>query len=212
MKVIVIAESKENQIKGVGWEVGFAYPDDAQLVTRIVEFKPNVAIVDISDSSIRKQICKKVKSYVDAPTLILLPKEESFSLDSLYVDDFLLKPFDPIELVIRVDFVFKKKCGYENHEKIQAGDLIIDTSTYEVTVEGRPIELTFKEYELLKLFITNKRKVFSRTSLLNQVWGYDYYGGTRTVDVHIRRLRMKLGQKYGSNIQTVHNVGYKLSG
>lgn len=212
MKIIVIADSKENQVKGVGWEVEFLYSDDSQLISKVLEFKPNIIVIDIHNSSLRKQVCKQSKSYVDAQVLILLPKEESLSLDSLYIDDFMLKPFDPVELILRVDFAFRKKHGYDNHEKIQVENLIIDVSTYEVTVEGKPIELTFKEYELLKLFVSNKRKVFSRTSLLNQIWGYDYYGGTRTVDVHIRRLRMKLGSRYGSLIRTVHNVGYKFAG
>ena len=92
---------------------------------------------------------------------------------------------------------------------IRVGDLAIDLSRYEVTQGGRRMELTFKEYELLKFFATNPGKVFSREHLLNAVWGYDYYGGTRTVDVHIRRLRSKIENGPVLFIDTVRNVGYR---
>lgn len=92
---------------------------------------------------------------------------------------------------------------------LRVDELTINPNNYEVSLHGEPLELTYKEYELLKLLAMHQGRVFSRETLLNQIWGYDYFGGTRTVDVHIRRLRAKLGIKYGSLIQTVRNVGYR---
>jgi two-component system alkaline phosphatase synthesis response regulator PhoP len=92
---------------------------------------------------------------------------------------------------------------------IRVGDLQIDTSSYEVTIQGRRIGLRFKEYELLKLLAENPGRVFSRDALLNQIWGYEYFGGTRTVDVHIRRLRSKLEDVEHNFIETIWNVGYR---
>ncbi|MFA5148449.1 MAG: winged helix-turn-helix domain-containing protein, partial [Candidatus Omnitrophota bacterium] len=94
-------------------------------------------------------------------------------------------------------------------DTIKAGDLLIDVSRYEVTVNGGKIELTFKEYELLKFLASNKGRVYSRDQLLDKIWGYDYYGGTRTVDVHIRRLRSKIEDRRHTFIETIRNIGYK---
>ncbi|MBN2463695.1 MAG: response regulator transcription factor, partial [Dehalococcoidia bacterium] len=97
----------------------------------------------------------------------------------------------------------------KSRDLIKCGNLLIDTAKYEVSISGRLLALTFKEYELLKFLARNKGRVFTREALLNEVWGYDYYGGDRTVDVHIRRLRGKLNDLNNTYIQTVRNIGYK---
>ncbi|MBI4499472.1 MAG: response regulator transcription factor [Chloroflexi bacterium] len=146
------------------------------------------------------------------PVLALLAEQDLTSDDATVgFDDFLVQPYRPLELAARVRqclWRFGKQTA-ESPDVITYGDLIIDLAKYEVYVAGRPVELTFKEYELLKFLATNPERVFTRETLLNRVWGYDYYGGARTVDVHIRRLRSKIEDKDHVYIETVRNVGYR---
>ncbi len=126
------------------------------------------------------------------------------------MDDFITKPYDLREVEIRVKRLLYKTNTADSDETIRCGDLVIDVAKYEVAISGRPVMLTFKEYELLKFLAGNKGRVFTREALLNKVWGYDYYGGDRTVDVHITRLRSKLEGSNRTFIETVRNVGYRL--
>lgn len=125
--------------------------------------------------------------------------------------DFITLPTTPVELDARIRFALWKTQGSRAHgnDQLQYEDLRLNTTTYDVWVGSRHVELTFKEFELLKFFVAHRRQVFSRSELLDKVWASDYYGGTRTVDVHIRRLRAKLGVRAGDYIQTVRNVGYR---
>ena len=122
--------------------------------------------------------------------------------------DFCLPPHDVSEIFLRLINAIGKS-GQENRELIKIGPLIINQESYEVTLEGKKIDLTFKEYELLKYLAAKPGRVFSRESLLHSVWEYDYYGGTRTVDVHVRRLRSKINDIRYNFIETVWNVGYR---
>ena len=106
---------------------------------------------------------------------------------------------------------FQSLLGDSSSEKIEFNDLIINLKTYEAKIENQLLDLTFMEYELLKFFVENQDNVWSREELLEKVWGYDYFGGARTVDVHVRRLRSKLGEKRSDWIKTVHSVGYKFN-
>ena len=125
------------------------------------------------------------------------------------VSDVVFAPFAPVEMATRMDLAMWRDGQPSAEDILAAGDLAINLATYEVTVEGEPIQLTFKEYELLRFLVSHPSAVHSRNALLNHVWGYDYYGGTRTVDVHIRRLREKLGLAAAERIETVRNVGYR---
>lgn len=127
------------------------------------------------------------------------------------IDDVLLSPYDASELELRINLALLKRGMFESQasENVLSLDgLVINFDSYEVAIDTEPLDLTFKEYELLKCLITNKGRVYTRDQLLSTVWGYDYYGGARTVDVHIRRLRAKLG-RHESLIETVRNVGYR---
>jgi two-component system, OmpR family, alkaline phosphatase synthesis response regulator PhoP len=122
-------------------------------------------------------------------------------------DDFLLTPINSVELALRIGRLVKTE--RENSELIICDDLTIDTATCEVTIDGVKVDLTFKEYELLKLLAASRGRVFTREALLDKIWGYDYFGGDRTVDVHVRRLRSKIEDANHSYIETVRNIGYK---
>ena len=122
------------------------------------------------------------------------------------VDDFIVEPFEPAELSARLRRLMDKNGG---EAAIVFDGLSIKPDSYEAMIDGRALKLTFKEYELLKHLASNPGRVLSRQALLNQIWEYDYYGGTRTVDVHVRRLRAKLGSRYSDLIKTVRQVGYK---
>ncbi|MBI4297945.1 MAG: response regulator transcription factor [Chloroflexi bacterium] len=124
-------------------------------------------------------------------------------------EDFLVKPWRPAELKARVKRFLARSGAEEGSEVLKTGDLAIDLSRYHVSVAGHKVDLTYMEYNLLKFLASHPGRVFSRETLLSRVWGYDYLGGSRTVDVHIRRLRSKLEDQHHSFIETVRNVGYR---
>jgi DNA-binding response OmpR family regulator len=122
--------------------------------------------------------------------------------------ELIVRPYSGVELGIRIARARQQTSG-PDPDLLQLGALQLNLANYQVSIDGRPINFTYMEYELLKFLATHPGRVFTREALLSRVWGYDYYGGERTVDVHIRRLRAKLGQDYGGRIQTVRSVGYR---
>jgi DNA-binding response OmpR family regulator len=128
----------------------------------------------------------------------------------LDVDDFVVVPGEPHELCRRIERVLWRRHGVDAENVVVCGPLSIDLSNYRVTVDGEALILTFKEYELLRFLAMNPGQVFTREQLLNRVWGYDYFGGARTVDVHIRRIRAKIEVRGRVFIETVRNVGYRM--
>ena len=145
------------------------------------------------------------------PVLLLLHPAQLIHLDlrdDLF-DDFCLVPVRPGELETRLKHLFWRTGQGTRPELIEYGDLMLNLETYQAAIAGRPLDLTYMEYELLKFLSSHPGKVFTRETLLSRVWGYDYYGGARTVDVHVRRLRAKLGEERASLITTVRSVGYR---
>jgi DNA-binding response OmpR family regulator len=128
--------------------------------------------------------------------------------DELF-DDFCLTPFHPAELEARLRHLLALDVDLHRAELVEYGELTLNLETYQAVIAGRPLDMTYMEYELLKFLAQNPGKVFTREMLLSRVWGYEYYGGARTVDVHVRRLRAKLGEEYANLIQTVRSVGYR---
>jgi DNA-binding response OmpR family regulator len=143
--------------------------------------------------------------------LVLVPEDqlERVTVD-LPVDDFLVLPVKAGELIRRIERSLWRRHGIDSENFVHCGVLTLDLSNYRVTVAGEPVVMTFKEYELLRFLAMNTGRVFTREQLLNRVWGYDYFGGARTVDVHIRRIRAKIEIHGRSFIETVRNVGYRL--
>ena len=174
---------------------------------------PQLVLIDTGYmTSMEITRCLQVCEESEAHTIALVPRSRVPSLDvSLRMTDFIISPPDPDELVIRAQRALRagEEAADEDSHVIRAGDLQIDTSSYEVSIRGNRVGLRFKEYELLKLLAENPGRVFSRDALLNQIWGYEYFGGTRTVDVHIRRLRSKIEDADHNFIETIWNVGYR---
>lgn len=141
--------------------------------------------------------------------LLPLTLLDHVGLDS-EVDDFAVLPADPAEVVRRIERALWRRHGVDGENVVTCGALVLDLANYRVTVDAEPVVLTFKEYELLRFLAMNAGQVFTREQLLNRVWGYDYFGGARTVDVHIRRIRAKIETRGRSFIETVRNVGYRM--
>ncbi|MBM3132341.1 MAG: response regulator transcription factor [Chloroflexi bacterium] len=155
----------------------------------------------------------RIKDAAGLPVLALVSKDALNYIDERFgADDFVVEPWDPREVAARARrLVLKSKPG-SGAEQIRSDDLIIDLARCEVFVGGRRVELTFREYELLKFLASNRGRAFTREALLDKVWGFDYFGGDRTVDVHVRRLRSKIGDTDGTFIETVRNIGYRFRG
>lgn len=145
------------------------------------------------------------------PLLLLvgLPQLGDLELREDLFDDFCVAPFQLPELEARLKHLFWRTGRGTRPELVECGPLVLNLETYQAAIAGRPLDLTYMEYELLKFLATHPGKVFTRETLLSRVWGYEYYGGARTVDVHIRRLRAKLGEEHANSIQTVRSVGYR---
>ncbi|WP_441327439.1 response regulator transcription factor [Kocuria sp.] len=151
---------------------------------------------------------------LEAPVIMVLTEGGMAAVASTWmVDDVVLETAGPAEVEARLRLASAKVLlgDAEDDPRIHAGSVVIDEAAYSAHVHGEALNLTYKEFELLKFLAQNQGRVFTRSQLLSEVWGYDYYGGTRTVDVHVRRLRSKLGSDHEHMITTVRNVGYSLS-
>jgi len=158
-------------------------------------------------------ICRALKRRLSpSPPILLLVERhqiEELALREGLLDDFAVSPFDSAELVMRIRHLLVRFGRGDVRTIISYGPLTLEPDTYQATINGEPLDLTYMEYELLKFLASHPGKVFSRETLLSRVWGYEYYGGARTVDVHIRRLRAKLGEAHELLIHTVRSVGYR---
>lgn len=158
------------------------------------------------------QVCREIRETSKVPIIMLTARgEESDELMGfdLGVDEYISKPFSPKILVARVGAILRRagKTG-ETAEVKKAGKLVLDKTAHEVTIDGNPVELSFKEFELLDYFLDNQGIALSRERILNSVWNYDYFGDARTIDTHVKKLRNKLGE-CGDYIKTVWGLGYK---
>lgn len=161
-----------------------------------------------------RSLCRLLETTGNTSPVILITTEGGLAAvnHEWGLTDVLLVDASPAEIEVRIRLATTKveaPNGFESSSEIKAGELSIDESTYSAKLRGRTLDLTFKEFELLKFLAQHPGRVFSRDQLLREVWGYDYFGGTRTVDVHVRRLRAKLGPENENLIGTVRNVGYR---
>lgn len=224
MAVIYIVEDDENireiemfALKNSGFEVqGFG--DAASFFRRLGEKVPALVLVDVMlPDEDGLSIVQKLRSRPDTRRIpIILATAKTSEIDKvkgldLGADDYVTKPFGVMELISRVKALMRRAHGMEEEKILRFGSLQMDNEKREVTVDGRPCELTYKEYELLKLLMLNAGIVSSRDVILDRVWGTDFEGESRTLDMHIKTLRQKLGSA-GTMIRTVRNVGYMLAG
>ena len=161
-----------------------------------------------------KSVCRLLQTTgLDCPLFVIVTEGGLAALTAEWgADDVLLNTAGPAEVEARLRLAMGRRAGRlvdAEPDEIRAGDLTIDEATYSARLRGRVLDLTFKEFELLKFLAQHPGRVFTRAQLLQEVWGYDYFGGTRTVDVHVRRLRAKLGAEHEALIGTVRNVGYR---
>lgn len=169
------------------------------------------AVDELGRAAQSRRRLDQVPSLAETPTLLIVTLPRLPALDfSAGFDDFLLRPIIPAELYARLRQLDWRTAGFGSDEVIKIGDLVIDVAGYEVTIGGRRLDFTHQEFELLRFLAQNRGRVFTRDQLLQKVWGYQYGGGSRTVDIHVRRVRAKLGSLHSSLIATVRHVGYKM--
>lgn len=157
------------------------------------------------------QVCKEIRNYSKVPIIMLTAKgDERDELQGfeLGVDEYISKPFSPKILVARVEAILRRSNPMMSEDILSAGGIDLNRSAHQVTIDGKNIELSYKEFELLAYFMENQGIALSREKILNNVWNYDYFGDARTIDTHVKKLRNKLGEK-GDMIKTIWGMGYK---
>ena len=187
--------------------------DGAQAVDLFFEQK-DIALV-ILDVMMPKmdgwQVCKEIRGYSKVPIIMLTAKsDERDELQGfeLGVDEYISKPFSPKILVARVEAILRRTNQSSADEMMEAGGIVINKAAHSVLVDGQPVDLSYKEFELLSYFMENKGIALSREKILNSVWNYDYFGDARTINTHVKKLRNKMGAK-GELIKTIWGMGYK---
>ncbi|MDK2816490.1 MAG: two-component system, OmpR family, alkaline phosphatase synthesis response regulator PhoP [Moorella sp. (in: firmicutes)] len=191
--------------------------DGAEALQKAAKEKPDLIILDVMLPKVDGfEVCRSLRARGNTPILMLTARREEIDRVlglELGADDYLTKPFSPRELVARVRAILRRAAENQRQpdEIITIGDVVINPASHVVTVKGKPVDLTLKEYQLLHLLAENRGRVFSREALLERLWEGEYYGDTRTIDVHIRHLRKKIEENPNNPqyILTVRGVGYK---
>ncbi|MCI9676570.1 MAG: response regulator transcription factor [Lachnospiraceae bacterium] len=158
------------------------------------------------------QVCKEIRSYSKVPIIMLTARTDE--QDELHgfqmgVDEYISKPFSPKILVARIEAILRRTNQLNEEETLYCGGIKIDKAAHQVMIDNQPVDLSYKEFELLTYFVENKGIALSREKILNNVWNYDYFGDARTIDTHVKKLRSKMGEK-GDLIKTIWGMGYKL--
>ncbi|MDO4513321.1 MAG: response regulator transcription factor [Lachnospiraceae bacterium] len=188
--------------------------DGGEALDIFFEMQSEIALV-ILDVMMPKldgwQVCREIRQYSKVPIIMLTARtDERDELQGfdLGVDEYIGKPFSPKILVARVEAILRRTNQFQKEENIRAGGIELDMAAHQVTIDGKPIELSYKEFELLHFFMKNEGLALSREKILNEVWNYDYFGDARTIDTHVKKLRSKMGDK-GDLIKTIWGLGYK---
>lgn len=158
------------------------------------------------------QVCREVRAYSAVPVIMLTARgDEQDELQGfqLGVDEYIAKPFSPKILVARIEAILRRSSRQNEESTLKCGGIEIDKAAHQVFIDGQPVDLSYKEFELLSYFVENRGIALSREKILNHVWNYDYFGDARTIDTHVKKLRSKMGEK-GELIKTIWGMGYKL--
>lgn len=157
------------------------------------------------------QVCREIRKYSKVPIIMLTAKsderDELLGFE-LGVDEYISKPFSPKILVARVEAILRRTNAINSEEVLKAGAIEINKAAHQVTIDGKNVDLSYKEFELLTYFVENQGLALSREKILNSVWNYDYFGDARTIDTHVKKLRSKMGER-GDYIKTIWGMGYK---
>lgn len=179
--------------------------------------EPEIAVLAAGAATVARaaEIALAIRAHADLEGLPLIAVLDDAGLreaPSLHeADELLITPATADELRLRIARAWQRAGASADGDTIAAAGLVLNVATHETTVDGHPVDLTHMEHRLLRFLLTHPRRVFTREALLERVWGYEHYGQTRTVDVHVRRLRSKLGDEHGARIETVRSVGYRLA-
>ena len=225
-KILVVDDDKNIcellslYLKKEGYEVVFAY-DGSEAVSQAKSENPHLILLDVMMPVINGwEACKLIRQFTSVPIIMLTAldtTENKVQGLNIGADDYIVKPFEPVEVIARINAHLRREEQKENaekapsHSEMSVDNILINMDQYEVKLDGKIVpDLKPKEIQLLFFFLSNKNQVFSREQLLDKVWGYEYYGGTRTVDVHIKSIREKLNSPHNKwEIKTIWNVGYK---
>lgn len=225
-KILVVDDDKNIcellnlYLKKEGYEVVFAY-DGSEAVSKAKNENPNLILLDVMMPVINGwEACKLIRQFSNVPIIMLTAldtTENKVQGLNIGADDYIVKPFEPLEVIARINAHLRREenkdsqASVQDASQINVDNISIDLEKYEVKLDGELIsDLKPKEIQLLYFFLTNKNQVFTREQLLDKVWGYEYFGGTRTVDVHIKSIREKLNSPNSKwEIKTIWNVGYK---
>lgn len=226
-KTVFIVDDEKNicelirlYVEKEGFETRIAY-DGESAVSMFKEINPDIVLLDIMlPKKDGWQVCREIRAVSDTPIIMLTAKGELFDKVlglELGADDYMVKPFEPKELVARIKAVLRRTANpdddNEEMKKLSFEGITINRDTYEVCLDGHLLEMPPKEFELLYFLASNKNRVFTRDQLLNEIWGYEFFGDSRTIDVHIKRIREKIEINKDENapwqLKTIWGVGYK---
>lgn len=216
-KILVVDDDKNicdllrMYLEKEGYEVKTA-SDGVEGVTAFRMYEPDMVLLDIMmPKKDGWQVCREIRQNSKVPIIMLTAKSEErdelLGFD-LGVDEYISKPFSPKILVARVEAILRRSGKTGEDDVLEAGGIRIDKAAHMASIDGKPMELSYKEFELLTYFLENQGIALSREKILNNVWNYDYYGDARTIDTHVKKLRSKMGDK-GDLIKTIWGMGYK---
>ena len=217
-KTVLIVEDEKNIVDIVrfnlqreGYDTLEAYDGEAGLALAR-ERKPDLILLDVMMPKMDGwEVCREIRKDSKVPIIMLTARsderDELLGFD-LGVDEYISKPFSPKILVARVEAILRRTGQGSQQDVLSAGGIVIDKAAHLATVDGKAMDLSFKEFELLTYFLENQGIALSREKILNSVWNYDYFGDARTIDTHVKKLRSKMGEK-GEYIKTVWGMGYK---
>ncbi|MBR2079395.1 MAG: response regulator transcription factor [Clostridia bacterium] len=222
MKTILIADDEErirkivsDFLKKEGYSV-FESEDGDRTYEIFMQNKNSIdlIILDIMMPGMNGwEVCRKIRESSNVPVIMLSARSEEFDELTGYesgADDYVTKPFSPVILIKRVEALLRRAATNSTSYEKEFSDLIFNDDAHEVRLEGREVDLTLKEYNILKVLLESSGRVFSREQLLDGIWGYDFTGDIRTVDSHVARLRTKLGDWGNKHLKTVYGIGYKI--
>lgn len=209
----IIADAIGFALTKEGYEVETAY-DGLSAIKKVKEFDPDIMILDVMMPIMDGfEVISNIQNSKKLGIIMLTARggiEDRIKGLELGADDYITKPFDIREIIARVNSLYRR-LGYEDVKEISIGDMTLKKDSHQLIIKGESVAITAKEIDLLWILLSHKDRIFKREELLEHIWGYDYFGGSRTVDIHIQRVRKKIPERVAERIITIYGVGYKFS-